>query len=274
MAMAQWKASALPKQGTANLIDLQTNARTFYNNRFDILDNMIQSYQSQKSRGELSDRQFIEKLQNLANKKRAGGYTEQVKAVEDLGQQSEEAIAKQVYNDYIEAQKRNLQNTINAAEVKFSLVQDDFEKGKINLDQYRAQRDAYLAMKKNAANMDAFLPKYSFDQFKYGSALNTYQSGRMRDTERERQIRDAFKSNFGYDIDGNKLYELAGSYLPTEYLAKTFQQQKLAKVPKTDYGSLDQSFKMREQKYTFPGTGGRSQAPGENYARRNYYGVR
>lgn len=266
-----WKIGALPQQVSANLVDLQTNARNFYNNRFDIIDNAIANLQSKKARGEITDLQFVTSLNALSSAQQRAGYTENDKAVTDLSQQAQEASAKQVYQDYIDTQKRNIQNTINAAETIMALTQDDFEKGKISLDAYKAQRDAYLALKQKQASIDAFLPKYSFDQFKYGTALNTYQSGRMRDIERERQIRDAFKSNFGYDIAANKLYELAGSYLPTEYLAQTFKQQKLAKIPKGDTGGLDKSFQMREPKYTFPGTGGVKQGADENYAMRNYY---
>ena len=134
-----WKIGALPQQVSANLVDLQTNARNFYNNRFDIIDNAIANLQSKKARGEITDLQFVTSLNALSSAQQRAGYTENDKAVTDLSQQAQEASAKQVYQDYIDTQKRNIQNTINAAETIMALTQDDFEKGKISLDAYKAQ---------------------------------------------------------------------------------------------------------------------------------------
>lgn len=266
-----WKIGRIPQKTQVNVVDLLSSARNFYNNRFDIIDRNVERLQDKQRRGELSDMQFLDALSSLANRQRGGFNREAASGVEELAQQQREAISKQVYNDYIDTQKRNIQKTLDAADIKFAAVQDDFEKGKINEQAYLAQRDAYFELQKNKADLEATLPKYSYDQFKPGAVLNTYKSGRLRDIERERQIRDSFKNTFGKDISAKYLYETAGSYLPVSAIQQIYNQQKIAGQAGQAQGGISGDFKFQEPKYNFPGLGGRAQLPSENYGRRNYY---
>lgn len=266
-----WKIGRIPQKTQVNLVDLLSSARNFYNNRFDIVDKTVQNYQDKQKRGELSDLQFLNALKSIANRQKGGFNPEAAAGVQDLAQQQSEAISKQVYNDYIETQKRNIQKTLDAADVKFAAVQEDFNKGRISEPAYMAQRNAYFELQKNKADLENLLPKYSYQQFQPGAPLNTYQSGRLRDIERERQIRDAFKSTFGKDISANYLYETAGSYLPVSTIQQIYNQQKIAGQSGQAQGGIPGDFKFSEPKYNFPGLGGRPQLPTENYGRRNYY---
>lgn len=268
-----YKIGRLPEKRSVNIVDLLSSARNFYNNRFDIIDSTVEKLQQQKRLGQVTDEQFLNSLVNLQQRQRAGSNVSAAQGVGDLELQQREAIAKQIYNDFIEGQKANIQKTLDTADVKFAQVQDDFEKGKINLDQYRLQRDAYFAIQKNKSQLESALPKYSYDQFNKENKLNTYASGRLRDVERERQIRQSFHDVFGQQsyIGVPQLLDTAGSYLDTEAIKKIFEQQKLAGIRPSQAGGVGDFSLGNAPKYTFPGTGGTPQAPNEVYSPRNIY---
>ena len=270
MAAPLWKVGAIPVQGQANVGDLINASRNFYNNRLDILDQAVGDLQTKKNMGNITDAQFIQQLQDLANRQ-SQGFTgpEAPKQVLDLQNQAKQAVAQQLYNDYIAQQKAEIQKTLDSADLQYAKAQDDYTQGRINRDEFVRQRDVYFNLQKNRADLENTLPKFSYQQFAPGTALNTYASGRMRDIERERQIRDAYQQTFGKPIDARYLYSTAGTYLPIDAIKAQYKQQKVASPG--SLGAVPGVYQYAEPKYNFGGTGGAPQLPTENYQQRNYY---
>ena len=270
---APWKVGRIPSQRTANVVDLTNTARNAFNNRFDIIDKAVSNLQFQKDKGELTDIEFINSLKRLQERQKGGFFKEGAESAEELGQQAEEAVAKQAYQDFVDQQKRGIQKTLDTADIKFAQVQDDFEKGKIGEDAYKAQKDAYFNLQRNRADLEASIPKFSFQQFRRGSELNQYSSGRLRDIERERQIRKDFQSVFGQGKfpGASNLFDAAGSYLPTSTIKDIFRQQKIAGFGPNQAGKLPDSFRYEAPKYQFPGTGGAPAKPNEQIYNRNIF---
>lgn len=265
-----WKLGKIDNPIQVSVSDLINSARSFYNNRFEILDKTVSDLQTKKNQGNITDLQFINQLQSLSDKYRKSFVgADAVGQVSDLKNQAQQAVAQQIYNDYIATQKSQIQKTLDAADLQYAAAKDDYTQGRINRDQFMKQQDQYFALQKNRADFESTLPKFSYAQFAPGKALNTYASGRMRDIERERQIREAYQSTFGKPIDAKYLYQTAGSYLPIEAIKAVYAQQKFGKV--NSLGGIQNQYLYSEPKYNFPGTGGTSQAPGEVYSPRNYY---
>lgn len=272
MTTPAWKMGALNNPINVNVSDLINSSRNFYNNRFDILDQAVGNLQTQKNLGQISDMQFINQLQDLATRQK-GGFVGQPAAnqVTDLQNQAQTAVAQQVYNDYIAQQKAQIQKTLDSADLKYAAATDDYQQGKINRDQYLKQRDAYFNIQKTRADLEQALPKFSYEQFAPGKALNTYQSGRMRDIQRESAIKQQYSKVFGNsNINQSVLDQYAGSYLDPSAINSIFQQQKLGKMDPNKAG-LESTYRYTAPAYNFGGTGGRAQLPGENISPRNIY---
>lgn len=273
MATPAWKVGALNNPVQVNVSDLINSSRNFYNNRFDILDQAVNNLQTQKNLGQISDVQFINQLQDLAARQRGGFVGEPAaRQVTDLQNQASTAVAQQVYNDYIAQQKAQIQKTLDAADLQYAQATDDYQQGRINRDQYLKQRDAYFNTQRTRADLENTLPKFSYEQFAPGTALNTYQSGRMRDIQREQAIQQAAGQVFGGSnpLGQSQLSQYAGSYLDPTAIKSIFEQQKLAGY-KANQSNLAPQFNYTEPKYNFGGTGGRSQLPTENISPRNIY---
>ena len=271
MATPAWKLGRAQAPTQVSVGDLINSARNFYNNRFDIIDRAVSDLQTRKNMGQVSDLQFIDRLKGLQSRQRGGFLGEEgARPVADLQNQAQTAVAQQVYNDYIQNQKAQIQKTIDAAELDFASSTDDYQQGRLGRDAYLRKRDAYFNFQKGRADLENTLPKFSYEQFAPGKALSTYQSGRMRDIERERVIRDQARAVFGADIPASSLYKYAGSYMPTDAIKSIFEQQKGAGF-KAPQSNLSEMFTFSEPKYNFPGTGGRAQLPTENLGQRNYY---
>lgn len=273
MATPAWKVGAMNGPINVNVSDLINSSRNFYNNRFDILDQAVGNLQTQKNLGKISDMQFINQLQELATKQRGGFVGEPAaRQVTDLQNQAQTAVAQQVYNDYIAQQKAQIQKTLDSADLQYAQATDDYQQGRINRDQYLKQRDAYFNTQRTRADLENTLPKFSYEQFAPGAALNTYQSGRMRDIQREQAIQQAAGQVFGgaNPLSQSQLSQYAGSYLDPTAIKSIFEQQKLGGY-KANQSNLAPQFSYKEPKYNFGGTGGRAQLPTENLGQRNYY---
>lgn len=259
-----WKVGRLPRQLSPDQNVALFTAKNFRQNRDDIVQRYIDKLNLQKRTGELNDIEYINELRGFQNRLRGTYSRDSVGDVRELEQQAQENFAKQRFDDYTEELQRGLRTTLSAAEIKFAKVKDDYEKGKISDQAYQAQRDLFFNVQKELENFR--LPKYSFEAFQPTAKINTYKSGRMRNIERERQIRNMFRQKFGADISGKQLENFAATYLPTSAIGSIFEQQKIAgiKAPKVG-GYEDFVFNARgpgRPGYQFPGTGGAPGTPG------------
>ncbi len=224
-----YKLGRIPTKTSINPVDAQYAAQSFYNNRFDVLDNYINQLNTDKSLGAINDLNYIDNLTHLQNlyKQRGFNPNESAQNVGNLKLQAEEAVAKQAYQDFVQQQQNAQQSLYNNADYAFAQAQDQYAKGKLSEADYNLYRDLYFEVQRAKGTYQP--PSYSFDQFRPGANLNVYKSGRMRDIAREQQVQQAYNAVYGggnNQLIGTGLEEAAGSYLSPEALQKVFESQK------------------------------------------------
>lgn len=172
----------------------------------------------QHSSGELDDKGYINGLKQLAQNYRKGtGLRSEVQA-ERIG------AAQQVAGNYQTERTQAQTEFADKALAEFNTATADYAAGLITQAEYTQKRDLY----NEAIRGTAPIPQASklTKQVLGGKFWDQYQSGRVRNMMREKQIKALNQEVFGQKIEQSKLKELAGSEATLGYIGQQLQVEK------------------------------------------------
>lgn len=176
---------------------------------------------NKKSKGEISDKEYITELQRLQGRYATGTGLRQ--AVTEKVVTGAQTIAD-TYQQERQIQQQKMQDE---AATRWNVALDSFALGQITAEEFAAEKNYYMSAMTTVAKVPTM--QDLVQKITGGKFWDQYKSGKMRTIKREKQIKEMYNQIWGQDIEKKRLKQLSSSEMSLETIKQLMESNKLKK---------------------------------------------